>query len=128
MNRGEKRANFLVLRDTSMPALLLENLFIDNPRDAALLKDSDFINGLALAIADGIVESQLLSPLTQENPTIPADPIIQNPTVPPVWDPQGEIDKLIASGIIVNNHQADTPVTWGQLATVLNRIIERNKL
>lgn len=54
-DRGKKKANFAVLRETSMPAVLLENLFIDNQKDAAKLKDNTFINGLAEAIAAGLV-------------------------------------------------------------------------
>lgn len=122
IDRGEKTANFLVLRDTTMPALLLENLFIDNPRDAALLKDAAFIRGLSHAIADGIITSNNLQ-------VSPSQPIpIQNPIAEPAWDPQREIQKLKEAGYIANDHKADVPVTWGQFATVLNRLIEKNKL
>jgi N-acetylmuramoyl-L-alanine amidase len=54
-NRGKKSANFAVLRETNMPAVLLENLFIDNTQDANLLKDNDFMDGLANAIAWALV-------------------------------------------------------------------------
>lgn len=37
-DRGLKRANFAVLRETRMPALLVENLFLDNSADAKFLK------------------------------------------------------------------------------------------
>ncbi|MFI8687765.1 N-acetylmuramoyl-L-alanine amidase [Rossellomorea sp. NPDC077527] len=53
-DRGQKEANFSVLRETSMPAILLENLFIDTVNDANLLKDPTFITGLSNAIATGI--------------------------------------------------------------------------
>lgn len=53
-DRGKKRANFAVLRETAMPAVLLENLFIDNPKDAARLKDNSFMEGLAEVIAGGL--------------------------------------------------------------------------
>lgn len=39
-DRGLKRANFAVLRETSMPALLVENLFLDNNTDAKYLKSN----------------------------------------------------------------------------------------
>jgi len=38
-DRGVKTANFHVLRETSMPASLTENLFIDNPEEEAKLMD-----------------------------------------------------------------------------------------
>lgn len=54
-DRGQKYANFAVLRLTKMPSVLLECLFIDNLKDAALLKDQAFINGLANEIAYGLI-------------------------------------------------------------------------
>jgi len=54
-DRGKKRANFYVLRKTNMPAMLIENGFIDNAKDEGYLKDSVFINKLANEIAYGIV-------------------------------------------------------------------------
>lgn len=56
-DRGQKKANFHVLRESSMPAMLSENGFIDNYHDAALMKGSAWrkktaqghVNGLAKA-------------------------------------------------------------------------------
>ena len=45
--RGKKQANFHMLRESHMKAILTENLFISNAADAALLKDSSFIQKLA---------------------------------------------------------------------------------
>lgn len=53
-NRGKKVANFAVLRETSMKAILTENLFIDKERDAALLKESNFIDRVVLGHVKGI--------------------------------------------------------------------------
>lgn len=53
-DRGKKRANFAVLRETNMPAILLENLFIDYKEDADWLKNDDNLKRLANAIAVGI--------------------------------------------------------------------------
>jgi N-acetylmuramoyl-L-alanine amidase len=53
-DRGRKTANFAVLRETEMPAVLTENLFIDRAGDARLLKDAAFLRGLAEAHARGI--------------------------------------------------------------------------
>ncbi|MGH8879136.1 MAG: N-acetylmuramoyl-L-alanine amidase [Stackebrandtia sp.] len=55
-DRGPKTANFHVLRETAMPALLTENLFIDRAEDAALLGDANFIKGTAEGHAKGILE------------------------------------------------------------------------
>ena len=57
MDRGKKTANFAVLRDTSMPAMLFENLYISNQFDAAKLKDDAFLDGLAGSYAKGIARA-----------------------------------------------------------------------
>ena len=55
VDRGKKTAAFTVLAKTDMPACLLELLFIDTAKDAALLKDEIYLNGIANAIAWGLV-------------------------------------------------------------------------
>lgn len=56
-DRGKKEANFAVLRETKMPAILLENLFVDHEMDAMLLKDPEVFKELARAIARGIAKA-----------------------------------------------------------------------
>jgi N-acetylmuramoyl-L-alanine amidase len=56
-DRGEKQKNLHVLRETHMPAVLTENLFIDNTSDAALLRRTAFLNELAEAHARGIASA-----------------------------------------------------------------------
>lgn len=56
VDRGQKRANFAVLRETKMPAILIEYGFVNNPNEAALLRDEAFIERLARATAEGIAE------------------------------------------------------------------------
>lgn len=53
-DRGQKAANFYVLRETKMPAVLLECLFVDNSRDAELLQDQEFVRWLGYGIAEGV--------------------------------------------------------------------------
>jgi len=55
-NRGVKTQNVLVLRDTSMPAILTESGFIDNTRDAVKFNDPKFIYALAVAHAKGLCD------------------------------------------------------------------------
>jgi|GEM_PF-1592355 len=54
VDRGQKTANFYILRETAMPAMLFENLFISNKNDAAKLKNSKFLDSLAAAYCTGI--------------------------------------------------------------------------
>lgn len=67
-DRGQKRANFSVLRNTNMPAILTEVLFIDNAQDAALLRRSGFIAGVGEAHADGIAQAIGLPRRVQQTP------------------------------------------------------------
>jgi N-acetylmuramoyl-L-alanine amidase len=56
-DRGKKDANFSVLRETKMPAILTENLFVDHSNDAALLKDSSFLQKIARSHVTGLEEA-----------------------------------------------------------------------
>jgi N-acetylmuramoyl-L-alanine amidase len=53
-DRGKKRANYAVLRETHMPAILTENLFIDNKNDAAKLKSEQFLLQIAYGHVVGL--------------------------------------------------------------------------
>ena len=55
-DRGKKSGNLHVLRETNMPAILTENLFIDRAADAALLKNSGFLAATARGHAQGIAQ------------------------------------------------------------------------
>lgn len=53
-NRGVKEAGFFVLRNTNMPAILLETAFISNPYEEARLQNPTFRKNVAAAIFKGI--------------------------------------------------------------------------
>lgn len=55
-DRGVRQARFYVLRQTSMPAVLVETGFVTGARDAANLSSSAFRSQMATAIAAGIQE------------------------------------------------------------------------
>ena len=55
-DRGVKNATFSVLRNTDMPATLLETAFIDNSSDAKVLADKNYQKSYAVGIAKGICE------------------------------------------------------------------------
>ncbi|WP_066067315.1 N-acetylmuramoyl-L-alanine amidase [Neobacillus soli] len=56
-NRGKKKANFHVLRESSMPAMLSENGFIDNTHDAGLLKQASWLQKVAEGHVNGIAKA-----------------------------------------------------------------------
>nr|WP_228035829.1 N-acetylmuramoyl-L-alanine amidase [Oculatella sp. LEGE 06141] len=55
-DRGVRQARFYVIRNTSMPAVLLEVGFVTGRDDAARLSDPAFRNQMAAAIARGILQ------------------------------------------------------------------------
>lgn len=56
-NRGQKKANFHVLRESTMPALLTENGFIDNDGDAALLRTASWRQAVAQGHVNGLADA-----------------------------------------------------------------------
>lgn len=56
-NRKAKESNFKVLRETKMPAVLLECGFLSSPHDAQRLKNITFLDKLANAITWGLVQA-----------------------------------------------------------------------
>lgn len=56
-DRGRKKENFHVLRETKMDAMLTENLFIDTKADADLLKSDKFLNQIAQGHVNGLVKA-----------------------------------------------------------------------
>lgn len=55
-DRGVKQANFQVLRETAMPAILVELAFISNEDEEHKLSNPNFQDAYALAISEGIDE------------------------------------------------------------------------
>jgi N-acetylmuramoyl-L-alanine amidase len=53
-DRGVKRARFAVLREASMPAVLIEGGFMSNPAEARKLNDPAYRKRMAAAIVEGI--------------------------------------------------------------------------
>ncbi|WP_332697745.1 N-acetylmuramoyl-L-alanine amidase family protein [Halalkalibacter lacteus] len=69
-NRGKKKANFHVLRETAMPALLTENGFIDHAGDAEKLRSSSWRQAVAQGHVNGLARA---FNLTRKQPTTPSD-------------------------------------------------------
>lgn len=68
-DRGQKTANFHVLRETNMPSLLTENGFISNKHDAALIKDASWQQKVAQGHVNGIAKAfGLKRKATKETP------------------------------------------------------------
>lgn len=77
-NRGMKTANFAVLRGTIMPAVLLELGFIDNAKDAKIIRTDEFQNKVAEAVAKGVCQWLGISYVEEsaQPPQVEGTPII----------------------------------------------------
>jgi N-acetylmuramoyl-L-alanine amidase len=53
-SRGVKKGNFYVIRENSLPAILVEGGFLTNPEERDLLRSRDYQEKIARGIADGI--------------------------------------------------------------------------
>lgn len=67
-DRGKKKANFHVLRESAMPALLSENGFIDHVQDAELMKQSSWRQNVAQGHVNGLAKAFNLKRKQQEEP------------------------------------------------------------
>ncbi|MDQ1143231.1 N-acetylmuramoyl-L-alanine amidase [Bacillus sp. SORGH_AS 510] len=96
VDRGKKKANFHVLRESNMPAMLSENGFIDQSHDAALMKQVSWRQKAAQGHANGLAKAFNLKPKTQPS------------------DPSGIMYKVIA-GSFKQQENADSRVVFLQL-------------
>lgn len=53
-SRGIKTANFYVIRETKVPAVLVEGGFISNSQERKKLKQNNYLDRIARGIADGV--------------------------------------------------------------------------
>lgn len=87
-DRGQKAANLHIVRETKMPAVLTENLFIDVASDAAKLKRKDVIDALIAGHVAGIAK-YLGFKKTKEGATMESDKI--NVVVNGKWIKEGKL-------------------------------------
>ena len=66
-DRGKKKADFHVLRESTMDAMLSENGFIDNEQDAALIKQESWRRNVAQGHANGIAKAFNLTPTQKDD-------------------------------------------------------------
>nr|WP_164670798.1 N-acetylmuramoyl-L-alanine amidase [Virgibacillus doumboii] len=69
-DRGMKKANFHVLRETTMSALLTENGFIDNEHDAALMRKESWRQTVAQGHVNGLARAFNLQRKQDDSDTI----------------------------------------------------------
>ncbi|MEH7252836.1 N-acetylmuramoyl-L-alanine amidase [Neobacillus niacini] len=106
-NRGVKTANFHVLRETSMPAILVECGFMTNRNEAALMRSDDYQRKCAQAIVNAL-EAQYNLIRKQNAPT--PQPLTQNPPSNPTPPPARADLFKVQAGAFSEKNNADALV------------------
>jgi N-acetylmuramoyl-L-alanine amidase len=71
-DRGVRRARFAVLRDATMPAILIEGGYMTNPAEGKKIYDSAYRKQMAAAMVKGILAYQRLTALPDSPEKKPA--------------------------------------------------------
>lgn len=105
-DRGVKTAGFHVLRNTRMPAILVEGAFLSNPTEALLLADPAARQSIAEAIGRGIA-------------TYSARGVAAPPALPPTIGPWATRPKSVPAGYRLVKTGATNPVGRGGWLAVI---------
>ncbi|MGP3787138.1 N-acetylmuramoyl-L-alanine amidase [Paenibacillus sp. 1A_MP2] len=118
IDRGQKAQNLHMVRESKMPAVLTENLFVDVAADADRLKQSSVINAIIDGHVQGIANYLGLNRKTKED-----KPVTQNRdiNVPSKWAESAWND-LTSKGYF-DGSRPGAPITREEMAIVLNRLL-----
>ncbi|WP_404330278.1 N-acetylmuramoyl-L-alanine amidase [Mesobacillus maritimus] len=99
-DRGKKRADFFMLRESKMDAILTENLFIDNSGDVAKLKQASILNKIAQGHVNGVVKAYGLRKKAVAKPA-PSPTPKPAPTKPTPTQPDKGGSALMDKAIVI---------------------------
>ena len=110
-NRGKKRVNFHVFRETAIPAILKEGGFIDSVVDIIKLRDENYLRAEGEAIAKGLAKNIKLQPKSASK-SIRSD---SNKEVNKLYTPTAE-ELVEATTIVLQHLESDSegviPSSW----------------
>lgn len=108
-DRGVKSANFHVLRETKMAAVLVECGFMTNKQEAALLKSDEYRRKCANAIFEALVETYGLKQVSQPPGSLDPLPTIQRRIAVQVHG------QTVGEGYLINNRTYVPILTVGNI-------------
>jgi N-acetylmuramoyl-L-alanine amidase len=111
LDRGIKASSFVVLRDTIMPSIVIENGFMDVRKEAELMLNKEYQKEQGEQTAMGICEYLGVQYV---------------PETPPNWKEQA-MKRLVDEGLINSPHNPDSTPTWAELAAVALKVLDRVK-
>lgn len=114
-DRGKKAKNLHMLRESKMPAVLTENLFVDVTGDANKLKQQEVIEAIVKGHVKGIAQFLRLEPKGGKQREAVDPEKTKN------WKESGR-EWLIANAGISPDWKATDPVDIGTLGTILSRL------
>lgn len=119
---GKKRSNLHMTRASKMPAILTESGFIDHKGDAAKLKESAFIDKIALGHVNGIVK---IFSLTKKTAGVKEEMKVANNQASAfakvAWE-KAQAKKGKDGNSILDGTRPQEPLTREQFAVVLDRL------
>ncbi|WP_110933798.1 N-acetylmuramoyl-L-alanine amidase family protein [Paenibacillus bouchesdurhonensis] len=118
IDRGKKTKNLHMVRESKMPAVLTENLFIDVAADANKLKRPEVIEAIIQGHVSGI--AKYLGLKRKEGAALADD---KKTTQVPAWKENGR-EWLIANAKISPDWKATDQLDVGTLGTILSRLFK----
>lgn len=116
-DRGKKSKNLHMVRESKMPAVLTENLFIDVAGDANKLKQQKVIESIVKGHVNGIAQFLSLKPKGSK----PQESV--DPEKTKNWKENGR-EWLISHAEISPEWKATDPIDIGTLGTILSRLLK----
>ncbi|WFR64326.1 N-acetylmuramoyl-L-alanine amidase [Paenibacillus amylolyticus] len=118
IDRGIKAQNLNMVRESKMPAVLTENLFVDVSADADRLKQASVLDAIINGHVLGIATHLGLIKKVKEQKPVTQDRDINNPSK---WAESAWTD-LTSKGYF-DGSRPGAPITREEMAVVLNRLL-----
>lgn len=120
-DRGLKKKNLHMLRESHMPAVLPEGGFMDSTTDIGALRSDARLKAQGEAIAEGLATYYKLVPKVVASVPTPPKEEIEIPKPRPVSTTHKTAWEWATDKKLVNGERPGEPVTREQLATILKR-------
>ncbi|MCA4756342.1 N-acetylmuramoyl-L-alanine amidase [Mycolicibacterium fortuitum] len=117
IDRGQKAANLHMCRESKMPAVLTENLFIDVATDSAKLKRQDIIDALITGHVNGIAKYLGLKKKEAEKVPQERDINVVSPWAAAAWE------EATKKGFF-DGSRPGAPIAREEMAIVISRLLK----